>query len=205
MTGTLTELESCTLSVIRRSQPCSTYEVRQVFACSTTPEWSGSTGSVYPVIRRLLKLNLIRAKSAAGNRRGRSNLTVTREGERAINRWIASLEPWAAEATPDPIRTRIGFLGHLPSNAARATFVSRAEKLTQEAIQRLRVLAKADLEADRAEYVVTLGALYQLEARLKWLKRARKVLGTTAKPLAGKSKTPTPKQRTARSGHAEGT
>lgn len=204
MAGTLTELENCALSVILRCQPCSTYEVRQVFAHSTTPEWSSSTGSIYPVIRRLLRLNLIRAKSAAGDRRGRSNLTVTREGERAINRWIASLEPWIAEATPDPIRTRIGFLGHLPTNAARATFVSRAEKLTEEAIQRLRVLAKADLAADKAEYIVTLGALYQLEARLTWLKKARKALGIAARPSPGKSKMPPSKRGRAGNGHTEG-
>src|SRR6267154_486894 len=108
-----TELESCTLGVIFRHQPCSTYEVRRVFRRSPTPEWSASAGSIYPVIERLLRLNFVRAVSQASDSRGRRDLTVTKKGTRALQKWILNLEPWVARPTPDPIRTRVYFLASL--------------------------------------------------------------------------------------------
>jgi DNA-binding PadR family transcriptional regulator len=169
MAGKLTELESCTLGVIRQNQPCSTYEVRQVFARSPTPAWSGSTGAVYPVVRRLLKLGLLRAEKAPGDRRGRTTLTLTDDGQRALLDWITSIEPWAARPTPDPIRTRAAFLDLLTSPSQRAQFFALAQSRTADAIEDLR----ADARQDPPEDVTGLGALYELEARLKWLQAAR--------------------------------
>lgn len=180
----LTELESCTLSVIRSYQPCSAYEVRQVFARSVTPEWSGSTGAIYPVVNRLLKQGLARKRSAAGDRRRRADLTVTQNGERAIFAWVTTLEPRHATSTPDPIRTRSSFLGLLPSNEHRARFISAAEALTAEMAEEVRKQAETERETDKSAYIATLGALFQLEARLRWLSTARALLQLPKRKVA---------------------
>ena len=180
MTRELTEFETCTLATIREHQPCSAYEVRQVFARSSTPEWSGSTGSIYPVVERLLRRGLVRVEAQPGDGRGRRNLTVTADGETAVLAWIGDLEPWAAKATPDPIRTRVSFLDQLGSDSDRAAFFARAETLTEAMAQELRMAAATQPSSSRCESIAATGALYQLEGRLRWLREARKVFAAAS-------------------------
>ncbi|MGH7023702.1 MAG: PadR family transcriptional regulator [Caulobacteraceae bacterium] len=168
----ITELENCTLATIRRDQPCSAYEVRQVFARSSTPNWSGSTGAIYPVIKRLLGRGLIRVEPQAGDRRARQNLTVTDEGEQAVRAWVTTIEPWASHATPDPIRTRVSYLGQLASNAQRIAFVKHAYAATERTLKDLRHEVDALKAGPSPEFLAGLGALRQLEARLVWLREA---------------------------------
>lgn len=165
----ITELEHCTLAEIRHLQPCSAYAVRQVFARSATPEWSGSTGAIYPVIKRLLERRLIEVEPQAGDPRGRRNLRVTAEGERAIHEWILGLEPWAARVTPDPIRTRVSYLGQLSSDE-RIAFLREAEALTEKMLDELRGWVEAAKAVHMYEYLAGRGGLHQLEARLAWLR-----------------------------------
>jgi DNA-binding PadR family transcriptional regulator len=172
----LTEFESCVLATVRQHAPCSAYEVRQIFAQSSTPSWSGSSGSVYPAVERLRRQGFVDGAAEAGDRRGRKNLTVTPAGEHAIKSWIATLEPWTAKATPDPIRTRTSFLEQLTSDSERVDFLVRAEMLTKKMLGDLKLELGADPEGSRAEYAAGLGAIYQLEARLKWLRKVRRLV-----------------------------
>jgi DNA-binding PadR family transcriptional regulator len=173
----LTELESCTLGLIARLQPCSTYRIRSEFARSSTTEWSASAGSIYPVIERLLDLRLIRAESRTGDARGRRDLRITRRGDHAVRAWLLELEPRFASATPDPIRTRAYFLEHLKSAADQRAFVTRARELTQSMIHALRRQTEAEAAPSEADHLAALGALFQLEARLRWLAVLRKPPG----------------------------
>jgi len=177
MTCNLTELESCALGVIRQIQPCSTYQVRRAFARSPTSQWSASAGSLYPVIERLLRLKLIRAENRAGDARGRRDLSVTKKGVQAIRNWIMRLEPAAAASTPDPIRSRAHFLDLLGSEPKRAAFLLQAEKLTQSAIRETRIFLVAERKNSQTDYLASIGGLFQLEARLKWLRMVRKKVG----------------------------
>lgn len=165
----LTELESCTLGVIRQHQPCSTYKVRSVFAASHTTEWSASAGSIYPVIERLRRLRLVKVAGQRGDARGRRDLTLTAKGEQALLAWMMGMEEWVARATPDPIRTRICFLDYLASARDRAAFLDLAEALTRAMLAELQVDAEAARSGPAADYLSVLGAQFQLEARLRWL------------------------------------
>ena len=170
----LAEFESCTLGVILSLQPCSTYAVRRVFARSPTWEWSSSAGSVYPVIRRLLRLKLIRARTQKGDLRGRRDLTVTENGVRAIRSWIRGMGVANATPTPDPVRTRAYFLEALGSAKERVAFLDRAEELTQHHLRQLRSCARTERETSEPDYRATVGACFELEARLRWLRAVRK-------------------------------
>jgi DNA-binding PadR family transcriptional regulator len=184
MDARLTELENCTLSAIRHQQPCSTYAVRQMFAQSPTPDWRGGAGSIYPVVERLMRLGLVEAEADDEDRRHRKSLRVTPAGDHAIAAWISNLEPWHAKPTPDPLRTRIGFLGQLASDAERTAFFDAAETLTRQTMLELSALAETERAAGEIEHVSTLGAVYQLEARLKWLGEARAAWVELAAPPA---------------------
>lgn len=165
----LTELENCALGVIRQHQPCSTYKVRSVFAASRTTEWSASAGSIYPVIERLRRLKLVKAAGQRGDARGRRDLTLTPKGEQALRGWMLALEEWTARATPDPIRTRICFMDYLGSRDERQAFLELAEALTRAMIAELQAAAEVSRVESPEDYLSTLGAQFQLEARLRWL------------------------------------
>ena len=172
----LTELESCTLGVIRQHQPCSTYQVRGVFARSSTTAWSASAGSIYPVIERLIRTGHIRSSRRSRDGRGRRDLMLTREGERALQSWILSLEQWAARATPDPIRTRVCFLDYVVSRPDRLEFLALAQTLTRTLANELRVEEQSPDITRETDRLVSLGCRMQLEARLKWLAIVRRRL-----------------------------
>ena len=57
----LTELEATVLGELSIQQPCTAYAIRRAFAQSPTPTWSGSAGTIYPVLERLLRRKLVRA------------------------------------------------------------------------------------------------------------------------------------------------
>ena len=177
MRRNLTELEICALGVIRQFQPCSTYRVRQAFARSTTAEWSASAGSLYPVVERLLRLRLVKARRRNGDSRGRRDLTVTKSGDRAIRRWMAGLELREAGPTPDPIRSRMHFILFLKPGRERKAFLLRAEELTRQAILETRKFLAAERRNSELDYLASSGGLFQLEARLKWLGKLRRKLG----------------------------
>lgn len=174
MARKLTELESCTLGVIRQLQPCSTYRVRQAFARAATADWSASAGTIYPVVERLQRLGLIKADNQSGDRRGLRSLSLTARGETALARWITSLGPAEAASVPDPVRTRMHFLALVRSARDRRAFLVRAERLTMQAIRRTRGFLKLERQNAESDYLASLGGLYQLEARLKWLRHLRR-------------------------------
>ena len=170
----MTELDHTILGIIARDGPVSAYEVRRVFARSTTPLWSSSQGSVYPAIRRLLAAGWISATSR-GAPRGRQDLTVTGEGKTALEAWLADLSSWMGAVTADPIRTRAYFLPLVPLRQRRH-FLAQALRYTEQAITQIErsLLPTPDTGGDDErgshERLVDLGAVYALQAKKKWLK-----------------------------------
>ena len=176
MAQALTELESATLGAIAQLQPCSTYQVRRAFARSATAAWSASAGTIYPVIERLTRLGLVRAQVRSGDPRGRRDLSVTAKGRRAIRAWVLGLTARDAASMPDPVRTRLHFLELLESKDERAAFLDAAARLTDAAIAQTKIFLKAERAHARIDYLASLGALHQLEARRKWLRLVRRQL-----------------------------
>ena len=171
----LTELESCVLGVIWRQQPCSAYAVRQVFAASDTTTWSASAGTIYPAIARLERLGLVRARAIPGNARGRRDLSLTAKGAAAMRAWIACCDADVASPVADPIRTRLFFIDAL-EHGQQMKVIGCAERLTRDAIAIGRARVKEQKQKTTADHLASLGAVYELEARLNWLGAVRKAL-----------------------------
>jgi DNA-binding PadR family transcriptional regulator len=116
----LTELEGAALGVVVRDGPCTSYAVKELFRASPSEFWSGSAGSIYPLMRRLERRGLIVSAEGSTGRRGRRLHRVTAAGRRAFARWLGDARR-AAGMGFDPLRTRLVFLDLLPPRA-RAGF-----------------------------------------------------------------------------------
>lgn len=109
---TLTELEGAILSEIHHRGAETAFRVRKAFLASPSLEWSGSSGAVYPAIRRLSAQGLILGEAQNSARKG-SSLTLTADGVAALNAWICDLDR-AAGLGLDPFRLRSGLWDELP-------------------------------------------------------------------------------------------
>lgn len=157
----LTELEGAVLSEIHHRDNHSAFRVRRAFQTSPSTEWSGSSGAVYPAIRRLTERGLVDAELLQTARRA-SRLTLTPEGERALDEWATDVGR-AIGVGLDPFRLRSGIWAGLPSDR-------QTELLTRllEAIDAERDLEGThqldETERPRAEWATILQ-----DARRAWL------------------------------------
>ena len=166
----LSEMEACVLALIWSNGPSTPYALRKVFLRSPSPQWSGSAGSIYPLVERLGRWKLIRSAAHSIGRRHGKRFTLTAAGSRAIEKWLApSVPDWVAGVPPDPLRTRIRFLGVLP--------VGKQQELLRVALQRVEWhLGEMlrDYKDRRAkggfERWMARGALMAMRARRAWLR-----------------------------------
>jgi len=166
----MTELESCVLGVVWLRGPCTAYVVRQEFLASESSHWSGSGGAIYPLLRRLEKEKLIRAKMHAWGSGSKKEFEITDRGLEELRAWIGPpLPQWTAAPTFDPVRTRLSFLGAV-TPAKRVKFVDEARRNAAAEIQILQgKLEEHDRDAEPFEHLVLRGTLRELEARANWL------------------------------------
>jgi DNA-binding PadR family transcriptional regulator len=173
-----TELEGCVLGIVWSRGPCSAYVARRVFLDSPSPYWSGSAGAVYPLLARLEVRGLVRAQAHSAGRRASRRFVLTPLGRRMLERWLGPpLPAWILGIPMDPLRTRMGFLGALPA-PRQALFLAEAEKHARVHLES----ARKELAGTRAagglfDQFVSVGAVASLEARLAWLRGARRRLG----------------------------
>ena len=171
-----TELESCVLSIVNASAPCTAYSVRMTLAQSASSFWSGSTGAVYPLLRRLEERGLVEADDHSWGNGAKRLFRLTRAGRAELRRWARTLPEWTGATTMDAIRTRIFAFDSLTDRERRG-FVERAEALTRTYIRRLREeIAELRAAGRRWDAAGTTGGLRELEARLRWLREIRALL-----------------------------
>jgi len=173
----LTELEGCVLGLVWSKGPCTAYVTRRVLLDSPSPYWSGSAGAVYPLLARLEARGLVRAQAHSTGRRDSRRFVITPRGRRALERWLGPpLPDWMLGIPMDPLRTRMGFLGALPT-ARRAQFLADAERQARVHLEASRQeVARARAGGDLYEQLVARGAVASLEVRLAWLSAARRRL-----------------------------
>jgi DNA-binding PadR family transcriptional regulator len=171
----LTELEGCVLGLLKLRGPRTPYAIRREFLASPTPHWSGSAGAIYPLVGRLAKRGLVRAARGTGDGRGGTLYALTAAGGRALRGWLGPpLSPLTLGLPPDPIRTRVGFLGLLPEEERRSFLAAAEEDLRRQ-------LAEALPPADDPFERWAARALYLMrEARLAWVREMAEALAANA-------------------------
>jgi DNA-binding PadR family transcriptional regulator len=69
------------------------YEIKNLVDVSTRFFWAASYGQIYPELRRLEKLGLVRGKRDVSDGRRRRAYELTPAGERALREWLTSDAP----------------------------------------------------------------------------------------------------------------
>jgi DNA-binding PadR family transcriptional regulator len=159
----LSELEGCVLGHLWKRGASTPYAVRRMFLDSPSSHWSGSAGAVYPVLERLEERGLVAATHAPRGEREAWTYALTAAGRRRFRTWLEP--PFAAEfvsVPPDPLRTRLSFLGVLDAAQRRRFLVRAVAALRQE----LAALARRH-EEDEDERCAHAAAVHACEARVK--------------------------------------
>src|SRR5262245_66117306 len=100
-------------------------------------------------------------------------------GDRALLRWLGPpLSPLTLGTPPDPIRTRVGFLGLLPPTARGAFLAEAAAGLRRQ----LARLAAARESSDPFDRWAVRGSYLMTEARLAWVCELAAALGVPIPP-----------------------
>ena len=177
MSRMTSELEGAVLGVIRQEGPCTAYIIRKRFMDSPSPQWSGSAGAIYPLVKRLEEKRFLTSRTLTGTKRGGRLYSLTSTGRKILRAWIAPpLNPTVMGVPADPLRTRVGFLGAL-NPAERREFISEALAGTSAAIEASRAeLRESRVKDDPWRVLVARGALSSLLARRAWLRDLSKSL-----------------------------
>jgi PadR family transcriptional regulator AphA len=69
------------------------YEIKSLVDVSTRFFWAASYGQIYPELRRLEKLGLVRGEREDSDGRRRRTYELTPDGERALREWLTSATP----------------------------------------------------------------------------------------------------------------
>lgn len=172
----LSELEGTVLGHIGVKGPCTPYVVRKEFQKSLSPFWSGSAGTIYPLIERLAWQKLIKHVSTKDDKRGGNLYVLTKAGEKALKDWL--YQPSSAIVIgipPDPLRNRVEFLAFLAPKL-RKSFL---DKVILELEAQLKVFVSSCEESrktDRFEYLLLRGAVLNMRARLDWIREVAEAL-----------------------------
>lgn len=159
----LTELEGAILGAIKQLGAATGYRLRRVFLASSSLEWSGSAGSIYPAIRRLAEANYISA-GAARDRRGSREFALTVKGERGIVAWLSDVDR-AIGPGLDPFRSRAGLWFTLPQRQRAKLAKSLADATRARCRElKLKLTHMGDIDLRQAELELELHRM-----RLRWL------------------------------------
>jgi PadR family transcriptional regulator AphA len=125
------------------STPGTGYEIGREFAQGAGAYWSALPSQIYPELRELEKLGLIRGRIAKGDRLRRRVFHLTPQGEVALEAWVRSDTEYPPER--DPERIKLIFLDKAPTQLIRrhleqhiAHFTAKLEewRLTRDAVAR---------------------------------------------------------------------
>lgn len=161
----LTELEGAVLSEIAHRGADTAYKVRRAFQLSVNVHWRGSAGAVSPAIRRMKAAGLIAA--APHPRRAGQVLSLTEQGEAALEQWATSIE--AISLGLDPFRLRSVAWDFLSQGKRQALFA----KLYEASLADYAAL-RARAEEDSVGRRQTELAIAVVEGRLAWLEARRR-------------------------------
>jgi DNA-binding PadR family transcriptional regulator len=172
-----TELERCVLGYIAQEQPCTAYTVRKRLGESLSSYWSSSAGSIYPLFERLESRKWILAKEQAFGTRVLKRYRISASGRRQLERWLsAPVSRQAAAHTYDPLRTPVFFMSLVGVEQRRA-YLEDARRETESNLERHRQdLEHARQSSSVYEILGREGAIGELEARLRWIRRGLETL-----------------------------
>lgn len=165
----LSTLEFTVLGIVNKMGPCSGYSVLQEFSGSKSGYYRSGAGSIYPLLKRLIKVGLL--EPGADKR-----LSITTEGVSALKEWFS---PEDASCSLDSIRSRLYFLAVLSPGEQLEWVEGQLQSL-----QRLSASLEAELD-DYKRYdffsgLAMQGTVEETQARIRWLEGVKlELIGAT--------------------------
>lgn len=169
--GIYSELEYLVLALIGEGLG-SGYAIRKAMNRMRGSRWSSESGSVYRVLRRLQRDDLVHETKKLGARnRERTEFELTGQGRAVLGSWLA-LTPSEDEFgfLVDPIRTRSFFLGRL-SPEARAQIVENWLAASTSFCNELSQSLQEVKFSDPIRNMAYENLLYLAEGRQAWLRK----------------------------------
>ncbi|MBO9713455.1 MAG: PadR family transcriptional regulator [Sphingomonas sp.] len=161
----LTELEAHVLAQVAVNQPISAYDVMKALSRSPVSSLSGSTGAIYPIVKRLRERGLLTAAPVKGSPRRTEVLSCSPAGRAAAARWVGSVSD--VDLLPhDPLRSKILFFSLL-TKPEQMRFLLEASRALEAKLEELEQYAKAH-EGLNLE-LASQGAAVATKARRRWL------------------------------------
>ena len=165
----VSELEGAVLGVVSLHDRLTPYQIRKVFERSPNPHWSGSAGSIYPLVLRLARNRLLSAREhATGNRRA-IKYTLTASGRKILRSWIIEAAHEKLVGISDLLRLRFRFLPVLTPKEQRRYVDTMIVKMREEVKKIEADNRKQRSSGDVYSYLTARGALLMARARLAWL------------------------------------
>ena len=165
----LSTLELTALGVVWKQGPCTAYAVMREFAGSQTLAYRSGAGSIYPLLKRLRGAGLLLE--------GEGKLHITPSGIERLRGWAQLGNPNSEVfANLDPLRSRAYFLGVL-STEGQSEFVGNSLRALKCLRGELKDKAHAyERAGQRFSALAMQGALYETEARIKFVKALARAL-----------------------------
>ena len=163
----LTDHEGTLLALIDREQPLTAYQVTRIYERSPVSNLSGSTGKIYPLIRRLKTRGYLEAKIVDGDARRTEQLSATDAGRAALREWIRVIRPEHL-LLEDPLRTRLSSF-YLLTREEQLEYV---QAVKAELGRKLAEVESYDRRVDLPlQTLVVDNAVSSLRSRLDWIDR----------------------------------
>jgi DNA-binding PadR family transcriptional regulator len=161
----LTDNEGTLLGLVERVQPVTTYQISRIYDDSPVSNFNTSKGKLYPLIKRLTALKLLRGEKVENDRRGSELLYCTSEGKEALRVWLKQVRPQHL-LLEDPLRTKVQSF-NLLSNEDKIQWVAT---MRSQLLQKLEELEKYGEEVTVPyQDLVHANAVASIESRLSWL------------------------------------
>jgi DNA-binding PadR family transcriptional regulator len=161
----LTELEAHVLAQIAVHQPISAYDVMKALARSPVSSLSGSTGAIYPIVKRLRERALVDAAPVKDSPRRTEVLSCTPTGRAAAARWVGTVSE--TDLLPhDPLRSKILFFSLL-TKQEQMRFLLEASRALETKLEEVEAYAREHEGLNLG--LASEGAVAGTKARRRWL------------------------------------
>ena len=166
-----TLLDYAILGLIQ-DQALSGYAIRKVFEETALGNYSSSPGTIYPALKRLQKLELV--KKAAQGTVGKTCFEITTNGILILQKWfLKPIEKLDVEKKTDELLLRFGFMESLVNKKQRINFLTSFHNLLHIYIKELQEFYNR--ESNNMPLHGRLAFQYGIDSNkttLKWCKKA---------------------------------
>lgn len=124
---TPTSIDYAILGLIR-NEPQSGYGIRKVFETTALGAYSNSPGTIYPALKRLQKIGVVKNKKDKDD--GKNKFFITKKGIKVLRDWVVKpLEKKDIERNLDKIFLRFAFMDDLANQEEKINFIQSFQSL----------------------------------------------------------------------------